>query len=325
MRSNEGQSQPKIQHPNLMRYKQRIQLCSKDLWVLLVLLLLLLHGNAHSAGENILTKPGLWLKNLSQEDQKIALIKYQIRFGEKANDVLSNAKSAKDRLWGSKIMLCGYDLVTHFSTKNKDLKDAAAFMAEGLSDAIAGQGTADIRKSKIDGAFSENRRIANSISNETAALFDKRHASDSEEINKTLTVAAMLCASPEAIKKEQSSCSPKGVDVCKIARKIASEMAPLLPMRLNSNLIVQTVFAVDHSIAITAKFEYEKSHLDDVLSGSGMSNDDMLKIMQKHAKNGFCQSNTPNKSFIDLGGAVEYHYRFNDGSMYTRQRIDSCL
>ena len=57
-------------------------------------------------------------------------------------------------------------------------------MAEGLSDAIAGQGTADIRKSKIDGAFSENRRIANSISNETAALFDKRHASDSEEINK---------------------------------------------------------------------------------------------------------------------------------------------
>ena len=104
MRSNEGQSQPKIQHPNLMRYKQRIQLCSKDLWVLLVLLLLLLHGNAHSAGENILTKPGLWLENLSQEDQKIALIKYQIRFGEKANDVLSNAKSAKDKLWGSKIM-----------------------------------------------------------------------------------------------------------------------------------------------------------------------------------------------------------------------------
>lgn len=126
-------------------------------------------------------------------------------------------------------------------------------MAEGLSDAIRWTRHADIRKSKIDGAFSENRRIANSISNETTALFDKRHASDSEEINKTLTVAAMLCASPEAIKKEQSSCSPKGVDVCKIARKIASEMAPLLPMRLNSfNLIVQTVFAVDHSIAITA-------------------------------------------------------------------------
>ena len=56
-----------------------------------------------------------------------------------------------------------------------------------------------------------------------------------------------------------------------------------------------------------------------------MSNDDMLKIMHKHARDGFCQPNTPNKSFIDLGGVVEYHYRFNDGSVYARQRIDSCL
>ena len=314
-----------VQSLDFMCNEDVIQLCVRYLSVLLMLALLLLHKNAYAASENILTKPRQWLENLSPEEQKIALVKYQIRLGEKANDVLLNAKSAKDRLWGSKIMLCGYDLVTHFSTKNKDLKDAAAFMAEGLSDAIAGQGTAEIRKSKIDKAFSENRRIANSISNEAAALFDKRHASDSEEVNKTLTVAAMLCAPPDAITEEQSTCSPKGVDVCKIARKIASEMAPLLPMRLSSNLVVQTVFAVNRSIAITAKFEYGKSHLDDVLSSSGMSNDDMLKIMHKHARDGFCQPNTPNKSFIDLGGVVEYHYRFNDGSVYARQRIGSCL
>lgn len=308
-----------------MCYKKRIQLCSNDLWALLVLLLLLLHGNAHSAGENILTKPGLWLETLSQEDQKIALVKYQIRLGEKVNDVLLNAKSSKDKLWSVKILMCGHELASRFATKNKEQKEAVTFMADSLSDAIAGEGTAESRKSRIDKAVSDNKKIADSITNDAAASFEKRYAFDSEDVNKSLTVAAMLCASADTIEKEQSVCSPKGTDVCKIARKIASEMAPLLHMRLSSNLVIQTVFAVKRSIGITAKFEYSKSHLEDALSSSGMSNNDMLAIMRKHARDGFCQPNTPNKSFIDLGGVVEYHYRFNDGSLYTQQRIDSCL
>lgn len=129
-----------------MCYKKRIQLCSNDLWALLVLLLLLLHGNAHSAGENILTKPGLWLETLSQEDQKIALVKYQIRLGEKVNDVLLNAKSSKDKLWSVKILMCGHELASRFATKNKEQKEAVTFMADSLSDAIAGEGTAESRR-----------------------------------------------------------------------------------------------------------------------------------------------------------------------------------
>lgn len=325
MDSNAEWAQSEIQRQNLMRNKQKNQLHFKYLWALLILPFLLLHANACSAGENILTKPGLWLENLSQEDQKIALVKYQIRLGEKANDVLVNAKNAKDRLWSAKILMCGHELATRFSTKNKDQQEAMSFMAGSLSDAIAGKGTAESRKSRIDKAASENERIADSITKDAAAAFDKRHIHDSESINKSLIVAAMLCASADAIEKEQSECSPKGTDVCKIARKIANEMAPLLPMRLSSNLVIQTVFAVKRSVGITAKFEYSKSHLESALSSSGMSNNDMLEIMRKHARDGFCQVNTPNKSFIDLGGVVEYHYRFNDGSMYTQQRIDSCL
>ena len=188
-----------------MRYKQRIQLCSKDLWALLVLLLLLLHGNAHSAGENILTKPGLWLETLSQEDQKIALVKYQIRLGEKVNDVLLNAKSAKDKLWSVKILMCGHELASRFATKNKEQKEAVTFMADSLSDAIAGEGTAESRKSRIDKAVSDNKKIADSITNDAAASFEKRYAFDSEDVNKSLTVAAMLCA----LKKSNQSAAPR--------------------------------------------------------------------------------------------------------------------
>ena len=37
-------------------------------YTLLLFSLLLMHGSAYSADENILTKPGQWLENLSQED-----------------------------------------------------------------------------------------------------------------------------------------------------------------------------------------------------------------------------------------------------------------
>ena len=318
-------SQSESQHLNLMRYKQKTQMHFRNSWMLWIFLLFLLHGNAYSSDDNILTKPEQWLGNLSQGDQKIALVLYLIRLGEKSNDVLSNAKSVKDKLWSTKILMCGHALSARFATKNKDQQEAMTFAADSLSDVISGKGTVENRKSNLDKAFLENQKIANSITNDAAASFKKRHAFDSENINKSLTVAAMLCASADVIKKEQSACRPKGTDVCKIARKMADEMAFLLPMRLNSNLVIQTVFSVKNSIIMTAKLEYSKSHLENALSSFGMNNDDMLKIMQNHARDGFCQPNTPNKSFIDLGGVVEYHYRFNDGSMYTQQRIDSCL
>ena len=307
-----------------MRYKQRIQLCSKDLWALLVLLLLLLHGNAHSAGENILTKPGLWLVTLSQEDQKIALVKYQIRLGEKVNDVLLNAKSAKDKLWSVKILMCGHELASRFATKNKEQKDAVTFMVDSLNDAIAGKGTAESRKSRIDKAVSENKKIADSITNDAAASFEKKYAFDSEDVNKSLTVAAMLCASADTIEKERSVCSPKGTDVCKIARRMANDLAPQLPMQLSSQLSMQTVVAVKGNFLMTAKLEYDNTHLQSILINSGISDDEMIKTMHRHAKSGICQPSSSTRAFIDLGGVVSYQYRFNDGSIYTQVQINTC-
>ena len=72
------------------------------------------------------------METLSQEDQKIALVKYQIRLGEKVNDVLLNAKSAKDKLWSVKILMCGHELASRFATKNKEQKEAVTFMADSL-------------------------------------------------------------------------------------------------------------------------------------------------------------------------------------------------
>lgn len=290
----------------------------------ILMLQFFLINSTRAADQTILTKPERWLANLSQEDQRIALLKYQIRLAQKSQEVLTHAKDAKDRLWSTKILFCGHLLASRFATKNKDQQEAIALMADVLGDAISGKDTIENRKSNLEKAELANQKIAESISDSAENSFQKKHASDSDEMNKSLTVAAMLCASADSIQKERLTCAPKGTDVCKIARKMADELAPQLPMQLSSQLSLQTVFAVKSNFHMTMKLEYDHKHLQAVLINSGVSGDEMIKTMHRHAKGGVCQPSSPTKAFIDLGGVVSYQYRFNDGAMYTQVQITSC-
>lgn len=289
-----------------------------------VLLIISVQQGSHAADQTILEKPEKWLESLSQENQRIALLRYQTSLMKKSEEVRAHAKDAKDRLWSTKILFCGYLLTSRFATKNKDQQEAMALMADALGDVISGKGSIENRKSILEKAELANRKIDESISDNAADAFRRRHASDSDEVNKSLIVAAMLCASADTIEKEQSTCSPKGVDVCKIARRMANDLAPQLPMQLSSQLSMQTVVAVKGNFLMTAKLEYDNVHLQSVLINSGLSDDEMIKTMHRHAKSGICQPSSSTKAFIDLGGVVSYQYRFNDGSMYTQVQIDKC-
>lgn len=308
----------------IMRKESIFKLSVKFLPALLAWILFLVHSNVHAADGNILTKPQQWLENLSQGDQRIALTKFQIRLGEKVNDVLLNEKNAKGRLWSSKILMCGHELAASFATKNKDQQEAMSLMVDNLSYAIAGKGTAENRKLKIDEAIYANQKIANAITNDAVTVFERKHAAESEDINKTLTVAAMLCASADAIEKEQSACNSKGTDICKMARRMANDLAPQLPMQLSSQLSLQTVAAVKGNFLMTAKLEYDNTYLQSVIINSGISGDELIKTMRRHAKSGICQLSSSTKEFIDLGGVISYQYRFNNGGMYAQVDITSC-
>lgn len=87
---------------------------------------------------------------------------------------------------------------------------------------------------------------------------------------------------------------------------------------------MQTVVAMKGNFLMTAKLEYDSMHLQSVLINSGISDDEMIKTMHRHAKGGICQPSSPTKAFIDLGGVVSYQYRFNDGAMYTQVQVTSC-
>lgn len=122
----------------------------------------------------------------------------------------------------------------------------------------------------------------------------------------------------------QDSCIPKNINVCKIAHQIATDMAARFPIRLNQNLVMQTVFSSGRMITMNAKFEYNKAFLDESLIAGGMTNSQMINIMREHSRSTMCAGNKATRNFITQGGEVRYIYRFNDGSIYTTIDIISC-
>ena len=137
-----------------------------------------------------------------------------------------------------------------------------------------------------------------------------------------LILITSLALSANAMASEV--CNTKQFDVCKKAREISDEMAKTLPMQLNKNLSIHKVSAIQNMISITALLAYDKATLDASLKQSNISQKNMEEIMMNSAKDSICISTPETNAFIGLGGAVQYIYKFIDGTTYSTINIESC-
>ena len=119
-------------------------------------------------------------------------------------------------------------------------------------------------------------------------------------------------------------CKPMQTDLCQLARKMADETAPQLPMQLNKNLTLHSVFASGPSLALTAQLAYDKSLLDATLKQSTASDAQIKQALFNAATTSICNPASPTYNFISQGGSVQYIYRFNDGTTYTTINIADC-
>jgi len=110
----------------------------------------------------------------------------------------------------------------------------------------------------------------------------------------------------------------------RMAQEAAAELASTLPMRVNQNLTIQTVFAEGRMVMATAMFSYTKADLDAVLAQGGKNNQEAIAHMRNSARGGVCIPGAPLRRFVSLGGTVRYLYRFSDGTTYTVVDVDSC-
>lgn len=134
-------------------------------------------------------------------------------------------------------------------------------------------------------------------------------------------LAVML---PMPLLAASDACAPRGQDVCVQAKQFAQGFAPQLPMPLNSNLTIQTVFADGPVIALTAQLKYGQDRLSEALESSGLTDQQMLAVMKRTAESSVCATGSASARFVMQGGQVRYVYQFNDGSRYTTVLIDRC-
>ncbi|KRG87297.1 hypothetical protein ABB34_05160 [Stenotrophomonas daejeonensis] len=105
---------------------------------------------------------------------------------------------------------------------------------------------------------------------------------------------------------------------------MADEMAPMLPMRMNQDMSIQTVFAAGNVVTMTAKYEYDRTLLERILATAGVSNEQALQFMRNHARSGPLCSVDEGRNFIAHGGVIRYLYRFNDGAIHTVIDVTAC-
>jgi hypothetical protein len=164
--------------------------------ILILLPFVMLSKNLQAANEETIPiRPHAWLEQLSSEEQRVALVVYQIALGNKVQNVRLAAKNDNDQMWGLKILTCGHLFAAQSATKNKDQRETLVAITTAFRDAITGNGNADSRRKKLSEAEVMGQKIANSIPNSLANHFQKKYAIESKKFNTEFIVAAMGCAS----------------------------------------------------------------------------------------------------------------------------------
>jgi len=113
-------------------------------------------------------------------------------------------------------------------------------------------------------------------------------------------------------------------DLCQLARKMADETASQLPMQLNKNLTMHSVFASGPSLAMTAQLAYDRSLLDATLKQSTVSDAQIKQALFNAATTSICNPASQTYNFIAQGGSIQYIYKFNDGTTYTTINVEDC-
>ena len=129
----------------------------------------------------------------------------------------------------------------------------------------------------------------------------------------------------EEISKDECKPNIIGVNVCKEARKIADNLAPLLPMKMSSQISLDKVMAIHNLLMLTVILGYDESHLKASAQQDNITMDDLIKKFKSTIAKNLCITKSPVLSFINLGGKVQYQYFFSDMIYFTSIEIDRNL
>lgn len=114
------------------------------------------------------------------------------------------------------------------------------------------------------------------------------------------------------------------VDVCTIAKTIATGAQAELPIPQSSTSAVTSVFALGPSLNFTIQYDEDRAEFD-AMANRGASNwlsdeprinvDAIMKLVSINTKRNYCNApeRSPLRAFLDLGGELRAVGKYSDG------------
>ncbi|WP_151194402.1 hypothetical protein [Cysteiniphilum sp. JM-1] len=106
------------------------------------------------------------------------------------------------------------------------------------------------------------------------------------------------------------------------AQKIAENMAMNLPMKINQNVVIEKIIAINNHLILYAVLQYTKDNLLNRLD-SQFTYKDLMTKMQENTVNRIC-TDRKSRAFIKIGGVIEYAYYFNNGEKLSSFKVRKC-
>lgn len=101
-------------------------------------------------------------------------------------------------------------------------------------------------------------------------------------------------------------------NVCEAATKMQAVLAPMLPMKLSSDLTLTTVMAIGPKVIVTGMINKTKSEAEAFAESGNTSMQKWRFLVEEGSRHQICSAE-PTAAFIRLGGIIEYNYNSLDG------------
>ena len=134
----------------------------------------------------------------------------------------------------------------------------------------------------------------------------------------------LLLAEP-ALGQLPDECKAKygPIDLCARARTISDRLAPVLPMRVSSEMTITTIVAAGNRVIMTATWELTEAQYREQLTIRHITPEQFEGHMQRLTQRLACGQEAA-AAFVTLGGQIQYSYVSSDGHPIVAPIIDNC-
>jgi hypothetical protein len=129
--------------------------------------------------------------------------------------------------------------------------------------------------------------------------------------------------SAPAAQADECISAKNGFNICNKAIEFQRDVARILPQRMNSEMIFDSIFASGSKISATIIWDMNKSEFDRRLSLNSKREIEIRAHLENVGRSGACK-NDAMKIFIDIGGKIQNIYKTNDGYLIHEFTIARC-